>query len=140
MVTLSATFARTGTTIADVTGLQFPVAASGIYRFKFFIPYSASATNEGARFALNGPTLVLLSAVVRVPSGATTAVETNVNDYNLPATPATSSPFTAGNLATIEGIVRPLIAGSVVARVAAETVGGTITVQPGASVEWERIA
>lgn len=140
VVTLGATFPKTGTAIADITGLQFPVAANGIYRFRFLIPYSASATTVGARFALNGPSLVLLAAKVRVPTAVAATTETNVNAYDTPVASATASPFTTGNLAIIEGIVRPLLAGNVVARLAAETAAGIITVQPGASVEWERIA
>lgn len=42
-------------TIADVTGLSFPVLSGKRYKFRFVIRYTAAATTTGSRWSINGP-------------------------------------------------------------------------------------
>jgi hypothetical protein len=97
------------------------------------------ATTTGARFVLNGPTLVTLASRLITPNTAAGVITTNANAYNLPATSTPASPFAVGNLAVIEGFIRPLFAGNLVARFASEIGGNAVTVQAGANVEWTRV-
>jgi len=48
-------------TIADVTGLSFPVNANTTYKFRFFIIYSSAATTTGSRWCINGPATTFLN-------------------------------------------------------------------------------
>jgi hypothetical protein len=43
-------------TIANVTGLEFPVVTGQRYAFEFHIRYTAAATTTGSRWTINGPT------------------------------------------------------------------------------------
>lgn len=47
--------ALTTTTLGNLTGLAFPVAASQDYYFRFVIPYQAAGTASGVRFAVTAP-------------------------------------------------------------------------------------
>lgn len=46
----------TSTTKADVTDLTFAVSASTNYRYRFCVFFTTSATTEGLRLSVNGPT------------------------------------------------------------------------------------
>lgn len=125
----------TANTIADVTGLSFPVTAGQRYKFKFVITYTAAATTTGSRWSINGPTVTLLN--YRSDYSLTTISRTT-NDgqsaYNLPAASNLSSAVVAaGNIAVIEGIITPSANGSVIARFASEVLSSAIVAKAGQS-------
>lgn len=125
----------TANTLADVTGLSFPVAAGVRYHFKFVIPYTAAATTTGSRWTINGPALTSLHYVSDY--SLTTASRTTneaLNTYNLPAAANVTSAATGSNMAIIEGIILPSAAGSVIARFASEVASSAITAKAGAFV------
>lgn len=114
-------------TIADVTSLSFPVIANTTYRFKFFIIYSSAATTTGSRWCINGPATTFLHYYSNYTLSAT-SITTNqgLKAYNLPAASNASS-LTSGNIAIIEGVIRPSANGTVIARFASEVALSSVT-------------
>ncbi len=49
-------------TIADVTGLSFPVTEGQTFWFYFIIPYTSAATTTGCRWSVSGPASAQLTA------------------------------------------------------------------------------
>ncbi len=124
-------------TIANVTGLKFPVKAGKTYGFEFLIPYTAAAITTGSRWSVNGPAQTLLAFRTTSTLTATTDTTTYGNAYDTPSAAGASS-LTAGNIATIQGVVKPSADGDLIARFASEVAGSAITVKAGASVKyWE---
>lgn len=114
-------------TIADITGLSFPVKNGLKYKFRFSIFYDSAATATGARFTINGPAKTKLGYNNNFANGATAAITSFRGDYDLPAAASTSSPATASNFCSIEGFVIPSADGTVIARFASEISSSAIT-------------
>lgn len=131
----------TPNTIADITGLSFPVLAGVLYKFKFVIIFDAAATTTGSRFSINGPATPTLLAY-RSQYGLTLTSETINNGlgaYDLPAASNASSPATTRNHAQIEGVIRPSANGTVIARFASEITASAITAKAGSYVEYSEV-
>lgn len=124
-------------TLADVTGLAFPVLAGNTYWFRFLILYTAAATTTGARFSINGPAFDLLGYRSQWTLDATTTQIANHASYDQPAAAGASSRAT-GNIAQIEGIITPSAAGNVIARFASEVSGSAIVAKAGSMVQFAR--
>lgn len=124
-------------TIADVTGLSFPVVSGQRYNFKFVIPYTAAASTTGSRWCINGPTFSFLQirTITTLSGGGISA--TVSSDYDNPTTSSASS-VVAGSLATIEGVIVATANGDVIARFASEITLSAITAKAGAYVEWQQ--
>lgn len=126
-------------TIADVTGLSFPVVAGETYWFEFVIPYTSAATTTGSRWAINGPAApTLLNLRSEYTLTATTTTDNHVTAYDTPAA-ANATSLTAGNVATLWGIIKPSSNGTVIARFASEVAGSAITAKAGAALRWMRV-
>lgn len=125
--------------IADVTGLSFPVIAGETYRFEFFIDYTAAATTTGSRWTINGPAFSRLA--YRSQYSLTTASGTfnTAVAYDQPAASNASSAVTTGNIAKIEGLITPSADGNVIARFASEIAASAITAKRGSVVRWKRV-
>ncbi|MBB5038273.1 hypothetical protein [Prosthecobacter dejongeii] len=122
-------------TLANVTGLSFPVQAGKRYKFEFLIPYTAAATSTGSRWSINGPTNNLLAYR---STYALTAASDTVNfasAYDLPAA-CNATSLAAGNVAIIAGVISATADGDVIARFASEISGSAITAKAGASVTF----
>ena len=119
-------------TIADVTGLGFPVKAGKKYRFRFEIAYTAAATGTGSRWAITGPA----GGTMRYRSEySLTATTRTLNDglsaYDTPAASNATSAATGSNVAVIEGFIEPAASGTVLARFASEVSSSAITAKAG---------
>ena len=127
-------------TIADVTGLSFPVLAGSRYKFRFFIVYTSAVTTTGSRWSINGPAATDIFYTSRYTLTATSETVNNGNTaYGTPAASNASS-LTAGNIAVIEGTLKATAAGNVIARFASEIAASAITAKLGVSyVEYEVI-
>lgn len=130
----------TANTLADVTGLSFPVSAGLTYKFRFVIFYTAAATTTGSRWTINGPAFA--AGNLRYRSEYTlTATSRTFNEgqtaYNAPAA-ANASSLTALNMAVIEGTITPSAGGSVVARFASEIASSAIVAKAGSYVEYQQ--
>ena len=132
---LTADVLKTNTTLADVTGLSFPVEVGVTYRFKFFICFTATS-GIGSRWTINGPTATTLRFYSTYPSSTTANGFYHQSAYD-GATITTNPGSTSNNIAIIEGIINcSSNSQEVIARFAAE--GATITAQADVSyVEWE---
>lgn len=123
-------------TIANVTGLSFPVVAGTKYYFKFWINYTAAATSTGSRWAVNGPSLTSLTLKSVYSLAATTQTQNTVTGYDLPAAANASSASTAGNWALLEGIIECSADGDVIARFASEVANSAIVAKAGSFVDY----
>lgn len=114
-------------TLADVTGLSFPVTAGSTYKFKFVIVYSSAATTTGSRWTINGPATTHMSYSSIYPTSAT-AITNNpaLAAYNSPSSSNASS-LTTNNRCIIEGEITPSANGTVIARFASEITASAIT-------------
>lgn len=133
----------TANTIADVTGLSFSVNANETYYFQFNIWYTAAATTTGSRWSINGPGSPTRLAYRSNYSLTSTSETTNsgLTAYDLPAAANASSTATTtgGNIATIEGLITPSAAGTVIARFASEVASSAIVAKAGSSLRWIRV-
>lgn len=127
-------------TLADVTGLSFPVTSGLTYRFRFVISYDSSATAVGSRWSINGPTFTRLAYRSMYSLLVTTQVTNSaISTYNFPAAASGTSGATTGNIAIIEGTITPSANGTVIARFAREGAFGMISAMPDSYVEYQAI-
>lgn len=127
-------------TITDVTGLSFAVTSGLMYWFRFVIPYTSAAATTGSRWSISGPGSPTFLAYRSTYTLSTTADTTNfATAYDLPAASNASS-IAAGNLAVIEGYIRPSANGNIIARFASEITVSAITAKAGAIVFYQQVA
>lgn len=128
-------------TLADVTGLSFPVVAGNTYKFRFFIIYTAAATTTGSRWTINAPAVTTLNYRSEYSLTATSITSNEgLSAVNTAATANASSAATVSNIAIIEGVIVPSANGVVIARFASEIAASAIVAKAGRSfVEWEQI-
>ena len=126
-------------TIANVTGLSFPVRAGEMYWFEFTIPYTSAATTTGSRWSVNGPgSPTLLHYRSEYTLTATTTTVNSATAYDIPAASNASS-LATGNVATIWGFIKPSSDGEVIVRFASEIANSAITAKAGATLRWMRV-
>lgn len=126
----------TANTLADVTGLAFPVLAGTSYWFAAVIPYTSAATSTGSRWTIDGPAApTRLSYTSNYTLTATTATTNYNTAYGLPAASNASS-LVAGNIARVEGIILPSADGTVQLRFASEIANSAITALSGAILQY----
>jgi hypothetical protein len=126
-------------TMQDVTGLVFPVVAGNTYKFKFIVDYTAALTTTGSRWGINGPAApIQFSVRSKYTLTATTETSNYVAGYDLPAASNATS-LVAGNLAILEGIIKPSVDGLVQLRFASEVANSAIVAKAGSYVEYQQI-
>lgn len=126
--------------IASVTGLQFPVVAGTRYWFEFVIHYTAAATTTGSRWTISGPAFSELTYDSEYSLTTTSKTfNTGLNAFDLPTGSNASSAATAGNLATVWGIIRPSADGDVIARFASEIANSAIVAKAGSHVRYHAL-
>jgi hypothetical protein len=130
----------TANTIADVTGLSFPVTSGKKYWFRFVIQYTAAATTTGSRWGINGPggTMRYRSEVSLTTTSVTTIEGSAAHD--LPAASNASSAATGANIAVIEGFYEATANGNVIARFASEVASSAIVAKAGSVVYFQEVA
>lgn len=129
-VELSADRTSTSTSLADVTGLSFAVAANTTYDFEFNIAYTSSASTEGLGLSMNGPasptsifyTVYIASATALRDTGYATAYETNFQAINGANSAGQGSARISGRL------VNGANAGTLIVRFSTETGGANSSV------------
>lgn len=127
----------TANTIADVTGLSCPVTAGTVTAFRFVIFYSAPSSTTGARWAVNGPASpTQLAYTSRYPLTAIAETINYANAYDIPAA-ANGTSLTTGNIAVIEGFIKPSANGTLIARFASEVSSSAITALAGSYLEYQ---
>lgn len=124
-------------TLADVTGLSFPVKSGKRYWFRFFGQYTAAAATTGSRWCINGPTVTDL----RYRSGyslttTTQTINEGLSLYNTPAAANASSAATGANIFLVEGFIMVAADGNVQLRFASEVSASEIRARIGSYVEY----
>ena len=117
----------TANTIADVTGLSFPVISGSSYGFECSLWYTSAATTTGSRWSINGPTTSTLSYNSHYPNSATTIADSenfSLATYDLPAASSTASPLSSR--AGLTGRATFTANGSVIVRFASEVAASAI--------------
>lgn len=124
-------------TIADVTGLSFPVAVSKRYWFRFSIEFTAPAPGTtGSRWAISGPASPTRMAYLARWTSGVAAETSRVNDAYDGGTVGTAS-NNGVNFATVEGIILVgATAGTIIARFASEIASSAIIAKAGSFVEY----
>jgi hypothetical protein len=130
-------------TIADITGLSFPVTSGKTYYFRFAVTFTSAAVSTGARFSINGPTTTYLNYWSRWPN-VSNSVIANIGQttYDLPSatgTAAVSSSPNIGVVAEVEGIIIPSADGTVIGRFASEVSSSAITAKIGSVVYYKQL-
>lgn len=131
----------TANTIADVTGLSFPVTSGKKYWFRFVIQYTAAATTTGSRWSINGPGATAMR--YRSEYSLTTTSQTvneGVTAHDTPAASNASSAATGGNVAVVEGFYEASANGNVIARFASEIASSAIVAKAGSVVYYQEVA
>lgn len=130
----------TPNTMADVTGLLFPVINGAWYEFEFRIVFDAAATTTGSRWAINGPAASVINYRSEYMLTATSATYNPLlQAYDLPAAASVTSGVTAGNWALIKGVIKPSANGNVVARFASEVASSAITAKAGSYLRYQKL-
>lgn len=129
-------------TIADVTGLSFPVLQNKLYWFEFNIIYTAAATTTGSRWTINGPATPTYLDYQSEYSLTTTTSTRNamLQAYDSPASSNATSAATGNNWALINGVIQPSADGTVIARFASEIANSAITAKIGSFVRYRQIS
>lgn len=129
----------TANTMADVTGLSFPVTAGKKYKFQFAIQYTAAATTTGSRWSINGPGGTMRYASWYSLTATTETVNHGLAAHDLPAAANASSAATGANFATIEGFYEASATGTVIARFASEISSSAIVAKAGSVVYFQEV-
>lgn len=128
-------------TITDITDLRAPVQSGVWYHFRAVIHYTAATLLTGARFSVTGPAsptaLVYRSSVPLTPS--TQKLNEGLTAYDLPAATGTDSLLT-GNIAIVEGQLKPSADGFLQLRFASELSGSAITAKAGSCLHITRLS
>ena len=132
----------TANTIANVTGLSFPVTANKKYYFKFIIYYTAAATTTGSRWCVScdAGTAANLSMISEYSLTATTSTRNaNVQGFDLPAGCNATSASTTNNMAIMEGYFTPTADGTFTARFASEVLSSAIVAKAGSVCYYQQL-
>lgn len=126
--------------IANVTGLSFPVLNGAKYWFEVFIDYTAAAGTTGSRWSITGPSFTRLVYSANWSLTATSRTFSEAVAYDIPAASNATSPYTTGNTAYIQGFIQPSADGDVIARFASEVASSAIIAKAGSVCRWVQVA
>ncbi len=144
-VVLAVDVANDTTTLADVTGLAFPMDANARYAFRFFILFKTAVATTGSRWGWTGPAGVVRAVgVIRWTTAQGTVQFWTQVDYQVNVNASVSSVFLPsgafGNVCVMEGTVtNGPTAGDLIARFASEVAASAITVGAGSYVEYRTV-
>lgn len=127
-------------TLADVTGLSFPVSNGSTYYFQFVIMYTSAATNTGSRWTISGPGGTMRYRSQYSLTTTSQTINEGVTAHDTPAASNATSAATGGNIALVEGYYIASANGSVIARFASEVTSSAITAKAGSLVWYTQVA
>lgn len=117
--------------LANVPQLSLAVAAGVCYSFRFQVLFQSSVITTGIVLSLTGPAFTTLAYQVTVPISATGVVFGHRQAYASATTGTGVAVINTTYLATIEGVLIPSAAGSLVVQAASEIAATTVTVKAG---------
>ena len=137
VITLTSDFATSSLNFVDIPDLSFNVTAGVTYRFYAMIPYVSSNQTNGSLWSINGPATSLLSYSSRNANSNNSDFVFYANSYDYIGPSNNNSSNSSGNLAVIQGIIKPTASGTVRIRFASELASPqSITAKAGASLEY----
>lgn len=126
-------------TLADVTGLSFSVTSGYTYWFRAVIFYTSAATTTGSRWTVNGPSSpTLLSYTSKYTLTETSETVNYATAYQIPAASNATS-LTAGNVAVVEGYIKPSADGIVAIQFASEVSSSAVVAKAGSMLQYRRV-
>jgi len=139
IVKATADTANSTTTLADATGLSFPVEANKDYLIEGFILWDTSATSVGIMLSATAPASPTYLAGHYITDAANGTPDSSSFNANNVVVTTSASPFTSGNIARLGCILRNgSNAGTFQIRFAAETTG-TVTIKAGSILRYRVI-
>lgn len=138
-VVAAVTTNNTSTALTDIVGMVFAAATASVYVIEGFVVWNVSSTAVGIKLTATGPTNSAIMAGHFIADAANgTPDSSSFNTDNIVVT-TSASPFAAGNLAALQGILKTAgTAGNFQLRCASETTG-TVQVQPGSVLRWTKV-
>jgi hypothetical protein len=132
----------TANTIADVTGLSFPMLANKLYQFEFHIVYDAAATTTGSRWSLAWGGVATTKVNYTSEYSLTTTTTTRnalLQAADAPSGSNATSAATTNNYAFIYGVIQPNADATLIARFASEIANSAITAKVNSFVRYRQI-
>lgn len=129
----------TANTIADVTGLSFPVTSGKKYRFRFEFQYTSAATGTGSRWSISGPGGTMRYRSEYSLTSTTKTTNEGLGSHDLPAASNATSAATGANNGTVEGFYEATSTGSVILRFASEVSSSAIVCKAGSVVYYQEV-
>jgi len=126
-------------TMQDVTGLSFGVLTNASYIFQATLFMTSSATTNGGRIAVNGPSISSLGYTSSFPLNATTNTITNASAFDLPASSSVTIASATGNIGYINGFFKPAADGTLILRFASELANTPLTIKAGSILEYQQV-
>ena len=113
-------------TLANLVGLSFSLTANVLYQFTFFVTFRSTLATVGLKIGLTFPTATRQACVVRIPIAGTGAGGESQGVITVSGGSVVGSAVPAINtdyLARADGMIRPLVNGTIQLQFAAETTG-----------------
>lgn len=129
----------TANTIADVTGLSFPVTSGKKYRFRFEFQYTAAATTTGSRWSISGPGGTMRFRSKYSLTSTTRTTNEGLSAHDTPASSNATSAATGANNGTVEGFYEASATGNVILRFASEVSSSAIVCKAGSVVYYQEV-
>jgi len=128
------------TTLADVTGLSFPIIAGNKYKFTAYLLVTTSAANTGLRFGLNANVAVsTVNYTTRHNNGTQTAQFLWFANA-LDSVSSNAGSVTSNHLAIMEGFLVANNTGTAIVRFSkASANAGTLTVKATSFIEYQTL-
>ncbi len=132
--------ATSSTSVVNATNMSFSVVSGNVYRYKFQILYTSTATNMGLKLGLTYPTVTAASAVANIASGTDSTgayyqgVINSSGDVVSALNTAAAAPLVV--ISTVEGILVPTANGTVQLTFGSESTTATLTIKAGSFVEY----
>lgn len=124
-------------TLANITGLTFPVDSGDTYEFEAHIDFTSAATTTGARFTVNGPSMTRIGFNSRWTLTATT--EYFIYGAALLAGTVQATALTTGNICKINGFFTPSAGGTFAIQMSSEVSASAVTAKKGSTLRYRRV-
>ena len=130
-------------TLANITGLAFPVTSGLTYEFRGLVVFRSAAITTGLRLGLTCPAFTVLAASASIPIAADAAgvgymdgwITTSGDSVLGTGVQAATTDY----VATIEGVLVPSANGTVQLQAATEIAASNITVRAGSLIGWQAV-
>jgi hypothetical protein len=139
-LTSDVTISAVNTSLADVTGLSFPITAGTSYRFRAELQVITSASGTGMKFAVNANAGVSSINYRAISVGATAGVQVFWSSFTLDSSTGVTTATVTNQYVTIEGLVTGNNNGTVIMRFGKMiAAAGSLTVKAGSILTYQTV-